>query len=54
MAVAPPGCRAEDRVAAETWYACLESLRQQGLEEIADGEMEALLEAFPDFDPPGE
>jgi hypothetical protein len=51
---APPDeeghCDAEMRAAAENWFACIEALREEGLTDAADSELEALREAFPDFE----
>ena len=43
-------CDDEARSAPETWYACIEDLREQGLEAEATVELEALRQAFPDFE----
>ena len=45
-------CDAEAREDAETWYRCVLVLREQGLEEAARAELDALREAFPDFREP--
>jgi hypothetical protein len=47
---APPSCDDEARMAAESWFACIEALRGQGRDEAADAELAALREAFPDFE----
>ena len=47
-----PHCDTEDRKSAETWYRCVLALREQGLEDAAASELDALLEAFPDFREP--
>jgi hypothetical protein len=47
-----PHCNAEDRKSAETWYRCVLALREQGLEDAAAVELDALREAFPDFREP--
>lgn len=46
-------CDADDRASATTWFACVEALREAGLEEMASQELDALREAFPEFRPPG-
>ena len=43
-----PACD-EQRASPESWFECAESLRETGLEEAADRELEALRIAFPDF-----
>jgi hypothetical protein len=45
-------CDAEDRRDADSWYRCVLALREQGLEEAADVELDALRDAFPDFREP--
>jgi hypothetical protein len=45
-------CEAEDRKDADSWYRCVLALREQGLEEAASAELDALREAFPDFREP--
>jgi hypothetical protein len=45
-------CDSEARASAETWYACIRALRDQGLDDEAAAELEALLGAFPDFREP--
>ena len=45
-------CGADDRASAETWFACIEALRETGREDLASQELDALREAFPDFRPP--
>jgi hypothetical protein len=45
-------CDAEARDDVETWYRCVLTLREQGLEEAAQAELGALREAFPDFREP--
>ena len=49
-AFAPASCDAEARASAETWYACIIELRAQGLDAEAEAELEALVQAFPDFE----
>jgi hypothetical protein len=46
----PPPCDDEARRAPESWYACIEALRDQARQEEADAELAALREAFPDFE----
>ena len=45
-------CDADARSAAETWYACIEALRESGLSDMAAVELETLLAEFPDFEEP--
>lgn len=45
-------CDAEARADAETWYECIEVLREEGRADAANTELEALREAFPDFSEP--
>ena len=45
-------CSAEARSRGDTWFACIEALREAGLHAIADEEFEALRAAFPEFVPP--
>ena len=45
-------CDAAARDAAESWYSCIEGLREDGLADAARQELEALLIAFPDFREP--
>jgi hypothetical protein len=45
-------CSQEEKVAPETWWSCIESLRQAGADEFADRELENLRQAFPDFELP--
>ena len=45
-------CSLEARQGAATWYACIVSLRDQGLDEAASVEFERLLDAFPEFEVP--
>ena len=45
-------CDREARAAADTWYECILELREQGLDDDAAAELEALLRAFPDFREP--
>lgn len=46
-------CDAEAREDAEAWYACIETLREDGLADAARLELELLRKAFPDFREPG-
>lgn len=46
------GCDAEARASAQAWYACVESLRESGLSDLAAVELEALRAEFPDFEEP--
>lgn len=50
----PPAldCDAAERADPEAWYACIERLRESGLDAAADEQLEALVEAFPEFEPP--
>jgi cell division protein FtsN len=52
--LAPPDeeghCDNETRASAENWYACIVALREEGLTDAADSELEALRKVFPDFD----
>lgn len=45
-------CEAGDRQSADTWYLCIQALRERGLEDDAEAELEALRKAFPDFREP--
>lgn len=45
-------CDGEDRKAAESWYDCIESLRNEGSAGAAQAELEMLRHAFPDFQVP--
>lgn len=45
-------CDDNARRAAASWYACIDDLREQGLDEAADLELESLLAGFPDFEIP--
>jgi hypothetical protein len=45
-------CDREARASAEAWYDCILALREQGLDDAAAAELEALLQAFPDFQEP--
>ena len=45
-------CDDSARRAAASWYACIDGLREQGLDEAADLELESLLAEFPDFEIP--
>lgn len=47
-----PGCDADARATAQSWYECVEELRQAGLAELATRELESLLGEFPDFKVP--
>jgi hypothetical protein len=47
-----PACDTEARASTDTWYACILELREQGLDDDAAVELEALLRAFPDFREP--
>ncbi len=40
------------RASADSWYECIEELRDAGESEAADNELEALQLAFPDFEEP--
>ena len=42
-------CDAAARAAAESWYSCVEGLRENGLADAARQELDALLIEFPDF-----
>jgi hypothetical protein len=48
------GCDEDARVAADTWYQCVKTLRDTGQMEPAQQELEALLAEFPDFREPAE
>lgn len=50
MAVAA-GCSAGEREAAESWHACIERLREQGQDELAEEEEEAFVDEYPDYEP---
>jgi len=45
-------CAAEAMATAEDWYACIETLREEGRTDDAAAEFEALLAQFPDFREP--
>jgi len=45
-------CDAAARAAAESWYSCVEGLRENGLADAARQELDALLIEFPDFREP--
>ena len=45
-------CDSEARASADSWYACIRQLREQGLDDEASAELKALLRAFPDFREP--
>ncbi len=44
-------CDDEDSATAETWWACIEALRQAGRAAEAEAELELLQEAYPNFVP---
>ncbi len=50
---APAVCSDEQKSAVDEWWKCIEALRQSGLAETADRELEDLRESFPDFEAPG-
>jgi len=45
-------CDATTRTTAESWYACVEGLKEDGLADAARQELDALLLKFPDFRKP--
>jgi len=45
------GCSSLARETAESWYQCIEDLRESGLAELADAEHVAFVEEFPDYMP---
>ena len=45
-------CDADARSAAETWFACIEALRESGLYDMAAVELESLRTEYPDFQEP--
>ena len=45
-------CGAEVRNDVDAWYRCVLALRERGLDEAAQAELDALLEVFPDFREP--
>jgi len=49
---APPNCSDEQKSAAAEWWQCIKTLRQAGLAEAADLELEGLRQVFRDFEPP--
>jgi len=49
---APAVCSGEQKSTVEEWLKCIEALRQSGLAEAADRELENLRESFPDFEAP--
>jgi len=52
-ATADSSCSADARKNAESWYICIEELRDRGLDELANGEYENFRRNFPDFVDPG-
>ena len=54
IVVAPASCSPEVRASADDWYSCVEDLRDRGLSDAADAELEALETAFPEFEPASE
>ena len=48
----PASCDETARATPESWYQCIEELRDAGDAETADSELEALARAFPDFEVP--
>lgn len=50
--VAQPVCSDEQKSDVELWWKCIDQLRQSGMIEAADLELEYLREDFPDFEPP--
>ena len=46
------GCDSDARASAQSWYACIEALRESGLSDIAAAELETLRSEFPDFQEP--
>lgn len=52
-AAAAPSCPSETRENAESWYRCIEELRDRGLDELADSEYENFRRIFPVFVDPG-
>ena len=44
-----PACPLEVRESAESWWACIETLRDNGQEDLADSEYGAFQQIFPDF-----
>lgn len=42
-------CPLEARESAESWWACIKTLRDNGQEDLADSEYEAFQQIFPDF-----
>jgi hypothetical protein len=45
-------CSAAERADPAAWYACVERLREAGLDAAADEQLEALLDTFPEFEAP--
>jgi hypothetical protein len=45
-------CDAAARATAESWYSCVEGLKEDGLADAARQELDALLNEFPDFREP--
>lgn len=45
-------CDSEDREAADSWYDCIEALRNEGWADAAQAELDMLRRAFPDFRAP--
>ncbi len=53
-AVAVAHCDETARATAESWYECIEKLREAGEEEFATIELDALRQAYPEFEVPAE
>ena len=47
-------CDAAARATAESWYSCIEGLKEDGLADAARQELDALLIEFPEFREPGQ
>jgi hypothetical protein len=50
--ITPASCSDEQKSDAEAWWQCITSLRQSGLQDAADMELQNLRKSFPDFAAP--
>jgi len=49
---ASDGCDARARASSGTWWQCIRELEQKGLPEVAERELQTLLQAYPQFSAP--
>lgn len=49
---ASEGCDDKARARSGTWWQCIRELEQQGLSDVAEKELQALLQAYPQFSAP--